>query len=111
MSYWNRNGKYEKKLDILHTLIDEKFDWDTKKMPRSHSGGCNYHLERLRKAKNAYYRFFNDGDANPLFKQALNTMNKMGMQKWYYFIGDEAVEEVINWKIENAWKEQTEETV
>lgn len=87
-TYWSGNGAYEAELEVLHDLIDQKLKavrkyhddgmyWDGEKqayydarMPSQQKGGSNYHLERLRKAKNAYYRMFNDGDKNRIFDHA-----------------------------------------
>jgi len=87
-TYWGCNGTYEAELEVLHDLIDQKLKavrkyhddgmyWDGEKqayydarMPSQQKGGSNYHLERLRKAKNAYYRMFNDGDKNRIFDEA-----------------------------------------
>ena len=87
-TYWSGNGAYEAELEVLHDLIDQKLTavrkyhdggmyWDGDKqayydarMPSQQKGGSNYHLERLRKAKNAYYRMFNDGDKNRIFDDA-----------------------------------------
>jgi len=98
-TYWSHNGKHEKKLEVLHQLIDDTLIWEKPyraKMPKAYSGGKNYHLERLRLAKNAYYRWYNDGDRNQIFGRALKT--------WCYH--NSGVETVINQKIEAAWQEQ-----
>jgi len=101
-TYWSQNGKHEKKLEDLHQLINDTLIWEKPyflnraKMPKAYSGGKNYHLERLRTAKNAYYRWYNDGDRNQIFGRALKT--------WCYH--NAGVETVINQKIEAAWQEQ-----
>ena len=101
-TYWSQNGKHEKKLEDLHQLINDTLIWEKPyflnraKMPKAYSGGKNYHLERLRTAKNAYYRWYNDGDRNQIFGRALKT--------WCYH--NDGVETVINQKIEAAWQEQ-----
>ncbi len=61
MKYWNKKGNEEAKNNILHKLIDAIYnEFGDKEMGRSK----NKHLERLRKAKYVYYRFYNDGDFN-----------------------------------------------
>lgn len=103
-TYWNHNGKYEEKVKVLDDLIDEALVYDgpwKAHMPKSYSGGPNYHLERLRKAKYAYYRWYNDGDGSSILTQAAK---KLGHSSWC--IDHEAVEDVINAKIEAAWGEQ-----
>jgi len=98
-TYWSQNGKHEKKLAALHQLIDATLIWEKPyraKMPKAYSGGKNYNLERLRTAKNAYYRWYNDGDKNQIFSRALKNC--------YYH--NDGVETVINQKIEAAWQEQ-----
>ena len=98
-TYWSQNGKHEKKLEALHQLIDATLIWEKPyraKMPKAYSGGKNYNLERLRTAKNAYYRWYNDGDKNQIFSRALKNC--------YYH--NDGVEAVINQKIEAAWQEQ-----
>ena len=98
-TYGSHNGKHEKKLEALDQLIDDTLIWEKPyraKMPKAYSGGKNYHLERLRLAKNAYYRWYNDGDRNQIFGRALKT--------WCYH--NSGVETVINQKIEAAWQEQ-----
>ena len=48
-TYWSHNGKHEKKLEVLHQLIDDTLIWKKPyraKMPKAYSGGKNYHLER-----------------------------------------------------------------
>ena len=69
-TYWNNNGKFQKTVDALHDLIEEKFDFHKSSMPSRAVGQPNYYLERVRKAKNAYYRFNNDGDCGQAFKAA-----------------------------------------
>ena len=105
-TYWSGKGKHEKKIDVLGKLIDDTLVYGgsinqlysiwTVTMPKAYSGGKNYHLERLRKAKNAYYRWYNDGDKNQIFGRALKTL----------CYGDAGVENVLNQKIEAAWQEQ-----
>ena len=66
-SYWCRKGKYEKAVEKLDLIIDDQLIYDgpwKATMPKA--SGKNYHLERLRKAKYAYYRFHNDGDQSSI---------------------------------------------
>ena len=56
-TYWTANGTYEAALVKLHALIDEEL-----KAGCGECGKDKPQLERLRKAKNAYYRLYNDGD-------------------------------------------------
>ncbi len=56
MKYWNSKGNEEAKNDILHKLIDD--------LEGEMCKSKNKHLERLRKAKHVYRRFYNDGDYN-----------------------------------------------
>ena len=85
-SYSKDTGTFQAQLEKLHDLIDVKMVrkyhddgiyWDCDKqarydarMPKQHKGGENYHLERLRKAKNAYAKFMNGGDKNRIFDDA-----------------------------------------
>lgn len=53
-TYWNNKGKYQAVYSNLHKLIPS-------------SGACSSRdpkLERLRKAGNAYYQLFNNGNAS-----------------------------------------------
>ena len=93
-TYWGGNGTYEAELEVLHNLIDQKLVrkyhddgmyWNGDKqarydarIPSQQKGGSNYHLERLRKAKNAYYRVFNDGDKNRIFDDAAKRLGFFG---------------------------------
>ena len=58
-TYWNHNGKFDDLNNALHKIIDDKIT-DVKFAKN------NPKLEKLRKAKHYYYRFFNDGDLNAL---------------------------------------------
>ena len=106
-TYWAGKGRYEAEESILHDLIDEKLVYDnpdcpyTARMPRSHSGGGNYHLEKLRKAKYAYYRWFNDGDSSNIFSHRA-TLKKVGG----HGANDQTVELIMDLKIQEAWAEQ-----
>ena len=100
-SYWCRKGKYENAVEKLDLIIDDQLIYDgpwKASMPKS--SGKNYHLERLRKAKYAYYRFHNDGDQSSILTKGAK---KLG----FYCAYNESVEAVLNAKIEAAWKEQT----
>lgn len=100
-SYWCRKGKYEKAVEKLDDIIEDQLIYDgpfKASMPKA--SGKNYHLERLRKAKYAYYRFHNDGDQSSILTKGAR---KLG----FYCAHNESVEAVINSKIEAAWKEQT----
>ncbi len=102
-TYWAGKGRFSKEEKVLSEVIDEKlphFNYDAK-LPKSHSGGANYHLERLRKAKYAYYRWFNDGDHSNIFSHR-GTLQKVGA----YAPNNHVVELILDLKIENAWKEQ-----
>ena len=90
-TYWNGTGTYEAEQETLHEIIDEKLVrkyhdggmyWDGYKqarydarIPSQQKGGSNYHLERLRKIKNAYYRLMNDGDKNKAFDDAAGRLS------------------------------------
>ncbi len=56
MKYWNSKGNEEAKNNILHKLIDA--------LEGEMNKSKHKHLERLRKAKYVYRRFYNDGDYN-----------------------------------------------
>jgi hypothetical protein len=102
-TYWAGKGRFSKEEKVLTEVIDDKlphFGSDAK-LPKSHSGGANYHLERLRKAKYAYYRWFNDGDHSNIFSHRA-TLRKVGA----YSPNNHVVELILDLKIENAWKEQ-----
>ncbi len=61
MKYWNSKGNEEAKNNILRSLTADIWGaFGEKGMKRSK----NKHLERLRKAKYVYRRFYNDGDYN-----------------------------------------------
>ena len=101
-TYWAGNGRYEIPLARLINLIDEKsvkrapFDFY---VPSSSTGGKNYHLERLRKANNAYYRWYNDGDSNQILTKGARDLG-------FYAANHESIEAVINVKILAACHEQ-----
>ena len=56
LTYWNNQGKYPNAIEKLQKLIP-----DIGKVSRPYK---NKALERFRKAQNAYYRLYNDGDFN-----------------------------------------------
>ena len=100
-SYWCGKGKYEKALEKLDDIIEDQLIYEGPwKAKMKKASGKNYHLERLRKAKYAYYRRYNDGDQSSILTKGAR---KLGFHCAY----EEAVEAVINAKIEAAWKEQT----
>jgi len=68
-------------------------------MPSASTNGKNYHLERLRKANNAYYRWYNDGDSSSILTK--------GARKLGFYAADHvSIEAVIDAKILAAWHEQ-----
>ena len=106
-TYWAGNGRYEVPLRRLIHLIDEKsvkraptvfhtFDFY---VPSSSTGGKNYHLERLRKANYAYYRWYNDGDSSSILTKGARDLG-------FYAANHESIESVIDVKILAAWHEQ-----
>lgn len=107
-TYWNNTGTYENTLKVLHDLIDEKFNFDTVRMPRSAKGQENYHLERLRKAKNVYYRFHNDGDGGVKFYHAFGFgANEFKMWDGYYSTSIyKHIDDAMDKLIESAAAEQ-----
>ena len=66
-------------------------------------GGKNWRLEQLRRAKNAYYRLFNDGDYNQLFDNALKELPPL---MGYRSLCPRNIDRVMNLKIKRAWNEQ-----
>ena len=68
-------------------------------MPSSSTNEKNYHLERLRKANNAYYRWYNDGDSNQILTKGARNLG-------FHDAHHESIEAVINVKILAAWHEQ-----
>ena len=130
-TYWSGNGAYEAELEVLHDLIDQKLTavrkyhdggmyWDGDKqayydarMPSQQKGGSNYHLERLRKAKNAYYRMFNDGDKNKIFDDAAKRRERdpffgygKRLNKHYFSSYARLAERVMDERINLAAEEQ-----
>lgn len=130
-TYWGGNGTYEAELEVLHNLIDQKLVrkyhddgmyWDGDKqarydarIPSQQKGGSNYHLERLRKAKNAYYRVFNDGDKNRIFDSAAERLGFGSdpffgfgrvVNKHYFESYARLVEKVLDERIKLAAEEQ-----
>ena len=73
-TYWNSNGKYEDRVAALDRVIDDLLG-DKKHITNSEKQkGKHYHIEMLRRGKNAYYRMFNDGDFPRTLGEALNVM-------------------------------------
>ena len=68
-SYWNHDGEHERRVEVLHRIIDEVFDFDNRVMPKSKTKHSK--LESFRKGKYAYYRFYNDGDYPRTFARDL----------------------------------------
>lgn len=108
-SYWNNNGFYQEKIDILHDLIDEMMGKNTVK-----NSVKNKQLERLRKTINAYYRLFNDGDSNgsllgvysydmPNYKHHNEEVYKIIMDR-----NCQTANDALDRQIQLAWKEQEE---
>ena len=82
----------EKLDDIIEDQLIYEGPWKAKMQKAS---GKNYHLERLRKAKYAYYRRYNDGDQSSILTKGAR---KLGFHCAY----EEAIEAVINAKIEGG---------
>ena len=107
-TYWAGKGRYEIPLARLINLIDEKLVYikdalhptiGMATMPSASTNGKNYHLERLRKANNAYYRWYNDGDSSSILTKGARDLG-------FYAANHESIEAVINVKILAAWHEQ-----
>lgn len=60
--YWNRDGKYQADMDLLHELIDEKVAEEG--LEKFVANPANKHLNKLRWAKNVYYDMYNNGLCN-----------------------------------------------
>jgi len=117
MTYWNSKGKREEKLATLHELIDKtlvyKCDpsgrysaWNAvSRMPKANKGGAHYHLERLRRAKNAYYRLYNDGDSSRIFPVSQSLQPQVN---WHNDWSEGIVEKIMDERIELAWAEAIE---
>ncbi len=93
-SYWNHDGLQERRVEVLHRIIDEVFDFDNRVMPKSRTKHSK--LESFRKGKYAYYRFYNDGDYPRTFARDL--------PRWHGGI-EEKLEVLINQRINAAWDE------
>ena len=93
MTYWNHEGLHEHRVEALHRIIDEVFDFDNRVMPQARTKHAK--LESLRKGKNAYYRFFNDGDYPRTFSRALTYWEPIRDQ----------IEVLINQRVDAAWEE------
>tara|TARA_R100001198_G_C5164785_1_gene168320 strand:- start:153 stop:596 length:444 start_codon:yes stop_codon:yes gene_type:complete len=128
-TYWNGTGTYEAEQETLHEIIDEKLVrkyhdggmyWDGDKqarydarIPSQQKGGSNYHLERLRKVKNAYYRLMNDGDKNKIFDDAAKRRERdpffgygKRLNKHYFSSYARLAERVMDERIKLAAEEQ-----
>ena len=113
LTYWNNQGKYPNAIEKLQKLIP-----DIGKVSRPYK---NKALERFRKAQNAYYRLYNDGDFNSgkgrmfgieyisRFSSRAYYMDGQGRTKSYHTWTSGLYDEVeigINKIIEAAAKEQ-----
>lgn len=101
-TYWAGKGRHEIPLARLINLIDEKlvqFGPAAPYMPSASTGRKNYHLERLRKANYAYYRWYNDGDSSSILTKGARDLG-------FHDAHHESIEAVINVKILAAWHEQ-----
>jgi len=109
MSYRNGTGAEEVKLAKLHDLIDDMMS-DKGEVCKPWKNSA---LERLRKMKNAYYRLFNDGDANGrllgVYSHDVPTSNwgtPRQQQRWWANVTMTA-DAAMDAQILAAWKEQT----
>lgn len=76
-TYWNNKGQYQDAVNRLHDLTPASGPVD-----RPYK---NKALERFRKAANAYYRLYNDGDFRPgtgkMF--GIERLSQFSYYKWY----------------------------
>ncbi len=104
-SYWNHDGLQERRVEVLHRIIDEVFDFDNRVMPKSRTKHLK--LESFRKGKYAYYRFYNDGDYPRTFARDLPPWHSIkSCSSLIPIIGiEEKLEVLINQRINAAWDE------
>lgn len=78
-TYWNSKGRFQDKITALQALIP---DTGVVKSPYK-----NKALERFRKASNAYYRLYNDGDFG-VGPAKMFRVEYPSQYKEYYFYSD-----------------------
>lgn len=106
-TYWNSNGKYEDRVAALDRVIDDLLG-DKKHITNSEKQkGKHYHIEMLRRGKNAYYRMFNDGDFPRTFARDPECRTWIGKDErgQWYAPSKVVVEDALNRRIEAAWQE------
>lgn len=105
-TYWTGNGKFEEKVEILHEVIDNLLV-DTHIPQNGKKFGKHYHIDSFRRAKNAYYRMYNDGDFPRTFArepECRGMIAKDATGQWYT-PARVFVEEAMDRRIESAWTE------